>query len=441
MSPIKVAPAGELSEVNRSSVAVDLVIAAVLIIAGAALSWYCSHRLSYGLRGATAENVWFESDVNRVYANIVSRYSDHFRSKVHPIFALIAIPVSYAFEKSRIFDLDNSANAYLAVVAGAWAGLLYILLRRLQFDRVMSILGVVTALVTSSSLLFFSVPETYGTASVSIVAALLIVLISQGTRWERVGAIAASAVSLSITVTNWMLGLLLTLRGRRMSQWIQLSINAFFAVTLLWSAEKMMAKTAEFFTTVSEESHYTVHVTPARILRVADAFLFHSAIAHAVEQTRDFGVHADVGPDWRLGLSFQNAWPGSGSPWGVAAAMLWGIALALGAWTIVRSPESPILRILLVFLALQFMLHTVYGIETFMYALDWLPVLLIVAMIGFRQFGRFRWPAVALLIGLLSVNNFQQFQTISGILAENQRIIPISHPTDRAQIPMGCDCH
>jgi hypothetical protein len=413
----------------------DAALACFLAIAAAVLVWHVSHLISYGLRGSGVENVWFESDVSRVFNNINGRWSNQYRSKVHPIFALIATSVSYPITAITHCSIDDAANVFLSGVAALWAVLLYFVLRRLRFDAGVAFLTTVAGLASSSALLFFTVPETYSLSSVSILAAILLAILAEGKWWEPGGAVLASAASLSITITNWMMGLLLTFDLRRFGRWVQLSINAFFVVTLAWTIERMLMPTAQFFTAWGEESKYVIRLSFARILKVGVAFFFHSAVAPSVEQTRDFGVGEVVGPLWPTGLSFQNSWPGSASPWGLAAAVLWGAALVLGLRAVSRIPRTRIMTVFVCFLFLQFLEHIVYGVETFMYALDWLPVLLIVAAAGFQAMGRARWPALAVLVALFVINNAGEFNRITSLVSGYQQAHPVAHPQSRQEIP------
>ena len=94
-------------------------------------------------------------------------------------------------------------------------------IRRLGFDRGMAAMSAVIGLFSASGLLFFAVPESYGLSSVSILLAICLLVFTAETRRATVGAVLASAASLSMTVTNWSLGLLLTLRRYWFHRWFR----------------------------------------------------------------------------------------------------------------------------------------------------------------------------------------------------------------------------
>lgn len=391
--------------------------------------WTASHQLPVGLRARNAENVWFESDVSRVFFNITDPLSNQYRSKVHPVFALCAWTLSSAARLLGRCSFNDAADAYLAFVAACWAMLMYCVGRRLGFHPLLAAIATATGIFSAAGLLFFSVPETYSLASVSLLAALWIHLASRGRRWQSLGTVLAGAASLSITVTNWSLGLVLGWNGRR--NWrrsLQLAANAFLVITALWTVQKAFMPTSEFFTACGEERRYVNVITPDRTLHRALAFVFHCVVAPAVAQTPDFGIHDDVGPVWSQGLSFQNAWPGSASLCGALAALFWLVLLLSGVHTMLRSDAPPIARSLLCFVALQLLLHLVYGVETFMYALDWMPFLLLIALFGLRRFGRPGWPLALVFFALIAINNLHEFARIEQLTQGYQLQHPLAPP-------------
>lgn len=413
----------------------DAGLASVLALGTAALIWHNAHRLDYGLRGSQAQNVWFESDVNTVYLDMVSRWSPQMSSQGHPVFSLVAVLSSEVLMSAFHFSLDDAANGFLATTAAVWVALMYALVRRLGFDRPIAVLAALTGVLSSAGLLFMPVPETYGLASVSIMAAILIAVECEGRSWERLGALVASACTLSMTTTNWMLGLLLTRRRRDFRTWLQLSANAFLVVVAAWTIGKAFMPNAEFFTAVTPYGRYATLPSLHRIVEVSRVFVFHCVISPAVGWTGDFGGGALVGPAWPMGLSFQHSGLGSGTPWGIGAALLWVPMLVAGVRVLFKTPPQSLQRALLAFLALQLAFYVIFGLETFMYALNWLPVLILTAVYGTQQMPRVRLLVFAAFVALLGLNNLAQFDRIAEITASLQRLHPVSHPTDKHNLP------
>jgi hypothetical protein len=370
-----------------------------------------------------------------VFYNMSARHSDQCRSAVHPIFALIAYPLCATFHRLLRLDLNESANLFLSLTAGIWMMLMYIVVRQLEFDRGLAFMASALGPLTTSGLLFFSLPETYGLSSVSILASIAIFLSARRNSRAPWGDMLASAASLSMTVTNWSLGLLLTFQKRSFKQWVQNSINAFFLITVLWTVERVIMPTAQFFTAVAGEREFIRGLTPSEIIHTAVAVASHTVVAPKPIEVTSFGREEGVmGPFWTKGLSIQSVWPGSESITGVSLAILWLSILALGIVTLARESSTPIARPLLAFLFLQLLLHVLYGAETILYSLDWMPILLIVSMYAFRRLGRIRWLGLLLFVALTAWNNYGQFRYATHLVNGYQLANPLLPPSQPEQM-------
>ena len=416
-------------------IGLELAVCVALFVLGTLFVWNTSHRISIGLRSLNADDVWFEADVGRVFYNISARLSDQSRSQVHPVLALAAYPLCAAFHRILHLDLNESADLFLALTAGLWMVLMYAVVRRLGFDLLLAIMAAVLGLFTTSALLFFAVPESYGLSSVSVLLSLALILFTRDTSQATLGAILASASSLSMTVTNWSLGLLLTLRRYWFRRWLQFSINAFFLVAVLWSLERAIMPSAQFFTAVAGERHFVHRLTPAVVVHTAVVFASHAVVAPMVQQVASFGPTEDpIGPVWKTGLSVQSTWPGAGSPLGVLLGVVWLAILIAGVVQIALDRKKNIALPLLAFLGAQFLLHALYGAETILYSLDWMPVLIIVSVYAFHRLGRLRWPVMALFVSLLAVNNYAQFRRIVELVDSYQKTSPLAPPADAQEM-------
>ena len=405
-------------------------MAILLVLAGLAggLIWFGIHELPYGLRSRETENVWFESDPSRVYENTICRFSHQYRTNVHPLFPLLAFPAFTVVSKIARLGADRTVDVLLILAAVLWPALMYWLLRLLSFDRATSALMAAAGSLSTVFLLFFSVPETYALSSIGILLALAILHVSENKRYERLGFVSAGVLTFGITVTNWAVALAGTVRARSMKEWIRISAYAFYAVMTLWGVEKVICPSAKFFTELGEEKGYVVRLSPKRIASVLDVMAFHVVIAPAVEQTRDYGINEKLGPAWNTGLTLQNALPGSASPWGIGAVAIWSVVLVLGLSSMARRlGHSRVLFAATAFLVFQVALHSVYGVETFMYGLDWLPLLMIAGAYGFQRLGPGKFPAMLAFLFLLGINNLREFQTVAALVRGFEQAHPVHH--------------
>jgi hypothetical protein len=155
----------------------------------------------------------------------------------------------------------------------------------------------------------------------------------------------------------------------------------------------------------------------------------------AANQVTSFGPgEYPIGLDWKTGLSLQSAWPGAGSTLGVVVAVLWLAVLSLGIVTLARYRTHLIALPILAFLILQLCLHVLYGVETILYSLNWMPILIIVAMYGFQRLGRGRWLAITVFTLLLAWNNFAQFGRVVRLVQSYQQAVPLSPPENPEQM-------
>ena len=148
-------------------------------------------------------------------------------------------------------SVDPSATAVLIrneCVGGLWIGTLYVLLRLLGCRKLDASIFTLLGLSSASALFWLPVPNSYTWGSLSIM--LRASCCSCFAEQHTVGAAAyvvASAFTLSVTVTNWMAGLLVTLVRWPWRQAAQLSINALCLVVLLWGVQKFIFPSRRVF--------------------------------------------------------------------------------------------------------------------------------------------------------------------------------------------------
>jgi hypothetical protein len=175
-------------------------------------------------------------------------------------------------------------------------------------------------------------------------------------------------------------------------------------VTLLWCAQKVLIPQAEFFhRPVAEE--FLFQSGSGGLPRVLGAFLFHGMVMPRIRYT------PEMPPEWP-GLSVQHSAPGSGTPWGAVAAVLWIALLGLGVRAAAgKGAHRGVAIVLGILLAGQLAVHLIFGSrEVFLFSLHWTPLLVIVAAMG--TLGRLRPVSVMVAAALLvcaGINNLRQF--------------------------------
>ncbi len=359
-----------------------------------------------------AGDVWFEADIPRVFANMTDRESNHYRTKVHPLFSLIAFPLVYAL-RTALLEPITAVRMVIATVASVWISLLFILLRLIGCRRFDAILFSVLAATSAAAVFWFVVSETYPFGSLSILLALCLVAVAPYQKLAPLWYVLVSALTLSFTLTNWMVGILATILNNSWKRSLQITVNALFLVVVLWGLQKFIFRTAAFFLVNSagspvfdEEKKYMLRPETGGLLQVVESFVSHTMVMPTIKVVSD----KYSPPHWPIMLT-QASPPGSGSLWGAVAVVLWTALLGLGLWGLFSARQQRKLRILLGFTLLgQLALHAVYGEETFLYSLHFAPLLVVLAALSTLTRAR---PAALLLAGMLvlsaGVNNGLQF--------------------------------
>lgn len=357
---------------------------------------------------------WFEADTIREVSNMISTTDDHSRTSVHPLFSILTFIPVYLVKHALAIPPLRAVLYVTSIVGGLWIGTLYLLLRLLGCRMFDASLFTILALSSASAIFWLPVPNSYTWGSLSIMMALALLLLAEQ---HKVGAslyVVASAFTLSITVTNWMAGLLTMLARWPFRQAVQLSINALCLVVLLWGAQKFIFPSAEFFIGSRKEANWIHHPQSGDMQNIASSFVFHSLIAPAIRFIDDDGYIQFGDDSFRLSqrLAFQFSSPGSAGPLGLVAVCLWSALLMNGLWRLVTLDRQLRFRLVLAaLLVFELSLHMVYGEETFTYALNFIPLLIAVAALGALSPGR---SVVLVLAGLLAlcagINNWQQFR-------------------------------
>lgn len=382
-----------------------------------------SKRIDPLLFASYAPNVWFQADLQRSLANMVDVDSHHYRTKVHPIASLVTLPVTKLIGTVFPGTGPQTAVRLMALAAGFWIAGLYWLCRRLGATITAALALALLAACSAAFIFWFTVPETYGLGSLCILLALLAATRAPARQGAMLSYVGVSAITLSITVTNWMAGIALAFSALPVRKALRVTLLAFLLVAVLALLQKRWLESAGLFFLGSAEE--------ALFINVAEAGLWWNKMAvmllHAFAMPQITVTPPLAASDWPL-LSVQLASPGSGSGFGLAALALWIVLLAMGmqgGWLAWRSGRQRVfIAVLGLSLAGQIFLHLLYGEETFLYALHWLPLLVGLVALGlYSPRARFL-PWLALVAASCALaNNLAMFSSATAQLnaSPNQR--------------------
>jgi hypothetical protein len=388
----------------------DVGICLVLMLAAALCVWWVTGLNEHiqTLTDTRADDVWFEADVARVYRDMTSPGANHKRTNVHPLFPLVTIPLVGVCVKVFGLDKMQAARVVIAAAAAVWIGLFYTLLRLLRCRRLDAVIFSLVAASSAAAMFWSAIPETYLFGSVTIIAVLIVAALAERRPVPAWLDVVTGAASLSMLVTNFMVWLASLVSRHSLQRAVQLACNAFVAVVLLWAIEKYFLPSAQFFLGGHER---TGAPPPGSALVV---IFLHSMVA-----PEPWSLPNESG-FWPI-FSFQHAAPGQIGVLKVVAIASWLCLLCAAGWALARLPQYPRFRAMLALsIAGQVALHIVFGNETFLYALDWVPLFVTAAALA--SLGRPRWIVLtlaAIFAVTAGIHNAQQLQATLALLASN----------------------
>jgi hypothetical protein len=386
----------------------DLLLALGLAAVAACVSGRSSRALEKGLLDPNNEDTWFDGDISRAYEAMTGGETGRGRGLVvHPAFGVVAhVPVALLRRGLRLEPLP-AVRLSLALATALWISLLFAVMRVMGCPRSD---GAVLALMASSSAatLFWSgVPETYVLASLSLLAALLLVAVAEGRRLSDGWYVGTTALTFAVTVTNGIYGFLATLAHRPLRRTAAIAAVGLSIVAALVAMQVAASPTGRLFPRGRREARFLQVPGPERLREVSLAMTMHTmvmpSLGRLAQPRRDGSA--------RLCLSVQKEPPGSAGGWGAVAVACWGLLLALGLWALATLETLRRLRLLLALgLGFELVLHAFYGLETFLAAFQFLPLL--VTIVGLATLTRARTVVLALAVALTvaaAVNNTARF--------------------------------
>jgi hypothetical protein len=187
-------------------------LVAIVISLAAAITCYflASHFPEHIYRSEKLMDSYFGSDLPCTFANMTDRHSSFDDAYKHPLYGLVFLPAAYFLRLVFGLSAPGTSQLFLSVNMFVWTLTLFACLFLLTKRLMDTCLYVMLALFTSSTLFWFTVPESFCFGSTTILLPILLVMIPRFSR-DYILHVAAHVVSASITLTNWMAGFLSSL--------------------------------------------------------------------------------------------------------------------------------------------------------------------------------------------------------------------------------------
>jgi len=388
----------------------DILVISFFLLFGTAVSFLGNGQIKHNTL-----DVYFQADITRVYANMTNRLSNHYRTKVHPLFSMITHPTIHIM-KFAGFNVPLTVRFFLSITTGIWLCSIFILFRLIGLHIQDSIIFSIVSASSAASIFWTIVPETYLLGSLTIVLVIGFSAIAPMKKISHHWFSIISAASLSVTITNWMVGIFSTFINNPWRQAFQISVNALMIITFFYSIQSQIYPSSQFFLgNQKKELKFMMHKDAGGMKEKLRVFFFHSVIMPKINVLKN--CQTDKWPS----LSVQYSKMGSTGISGFLAIIVWSILMITGVWAFFSTKNQIKFKSVLGLSIIgQLCLHLVYGEETFLYAMHWVPLLIILS--SWSLFTSLRKYTIVLGIMLIltnTYNNIEQLNVVAMIINNN----------------------
>lgn len=393
----------------------DYLIAASLgLLATTIAAWGCAQ---FDPRVYDYWNIYFQADPNRVLEDMTERHRTGFHRQggVHPIFTMLTYPfmrILLALGMTKI----SAGNLLMILCASGSGSCFYLALRGLELPARAAVAFCATFLASATFVHWFTIVDTFALAALTIVLSLLV---ATSCPVGRIGPwFVASMLSLSITVTNWAMGLAVGFFRLDFRTFVKVTAAAFVAVAVISCVQKLVFPSAGLFFNPLVLKHEVSFLqprmetngvmawTPGLNIR---AMLITSAVA-PVPRVEDAltawgGVFRLVNNQYSSMLTLTST--------AVLAIACWSFMLVMGLWGAWRdTARRSVSMAVIAYVVFQLALHSVYGEITFLYAGNFFPALVMLTAFGWYTPAR-HWVLSATIAFIIfaGINNHTQFLT------------------------------
>ena len=376
-------------------------------------------------------DTWFDSDV-AAYFETIANHQDptlHERTYKHPLLSLAFCLPIYLLQAIHLPNLV-AVRLVIAGIAAVWIVSLFGFIRLMGCRLLEAVLLSLLGLFSAAGLFWLTVLESFGLGSIGLIWALALVALAEKRRLAGGWGVVISLATLSITVTNWIFGLVAVALAYTWKQMIGVNSVALLIFAMLVGAQQRLFESALPLAVPAKELRYVVSAEAGGPWNVIRAFVCHTVVMPAIQVIR----HPRTGLPM---MTVQFSAPGAGHGWGAIAVGLWLGLVALGLWQLFTLKTHTRLRLMIgISLLGQLGLHLVYtGRETFLYSLHFLPFWLGLVALGGLEAKHYlrRRLFIILLIALLitgGINNLTRF-------AEARAFYHGTYPVDIETEPRG----
>jgi hypothetical protein len=222
---------------------------------------------------AMARDVWFDADVNRVFAGETDRNGGTDRTTLHPLYSYLTYPPVFVLRRVCRLTPYTAARVFHSGLAAFFLGAFFGLMRRMRLRRSDAV--VLTAAVATSAAGVFWLPatETFVIGSLSMFPALILATLPPARAvW---GHWLGQTLSLGVTVTNWLISLIVSYLDLTRRAFVQVTGGAL-AVCLLggYFYSRIFPESVQLFAGASNEAAFILPIQSGGPFAIMRTFFF-----------------------------------------------------------------------------------------------------------------------------------------------------------------------
>ena len=357
-----------------------------------------------------ALDIWFEADPPFVYQSMTSTKTFLHQTNRHPLYVYLGVaPVKIM----GLLGVPERLAVCLMLALGVGLSSAFFALTLLWTLGLRPLTWFIQALFFSSSSFIFwaGICERFPLGAATIMATTAgVAYYSQRDKMPIAAAVFFNVVSLSVTITNWMFGLLLSICFFKPKKVIRITAYTIVITSFLWLLEGLFIDQFDNLIQLDSWSHkFIFNPYAGNIFRKLLVLLEHTIVIPGIHLYNFSGV---TGMDTTGLLGVQHSSPGGRGALEFSLAIAWAFLLIVGAlawWK--KTVKTPFDRFLSFAIVGQLVLHLIYGTELFLYGPHIAPLLLLVVA---RGLGDLKRPTLRLaLVSLCVFIPFLAFHNIT----------------------------
>lgn len=378
----------------------------------------------------------FQSDVPRVVSDFTAPDEEHDRTTTHPLYVLFFNPAGVMLAKitgSNVFAVLFITSLF----GGTCVTMAQLFFEKMGLNSFVSLLWALMLGVSSTHVLFSSIPEAFIISASGIILLFLLAVTRPGSLYHFV---PAGIFTLGITITNFFQSVIIFFCSLYYKNFPRRTTRLiiFIALTLLISSglsmlqRSLYPRSEVFFTpsTCSSELRiqkiYTVKFNTfrdvfLRTVKLSEYFFLYNFIAPR-PYVVPFKTHltpsiipqikARPGSFWTRipAITFKASSIAHFYLPGFFAAILWLILIGVSFYSALRQSlcRTPIILALMGCASFNFLLHLFYGDDLFLYSAHWTFLILAFLAVTLKQYAENRIFILTLII-ILCMNVANSF--------------------------------